>query len=89
MILYTTHVKYQLPTGPMHPSSHDLPWLSKPLIPLIYSTTDCYKLRAPPAPSQTLCNTRVTLALHSRYHCTTLGTYVAFKHIRLLLTASV
>ena len=31
-------------------SSHDLPWLSKPLIPLIYSTTDHYKLRAPPCP---------------------------------------
>src|ERR1035438_8649449 len=37
------YIKYQLPTGPMCPSSHDLAWLSKPLIPLIYSTlTDTY-----------------------------------------------
>ena len=32
-------IKHQLPTGPMCPSSHDLPWLSKPLVCLIYSST--------------------------------------------------
>ena len=32
-------VKHQLPAGPMCPSSHDLPWLSKPLVHLIYSST--------------------------------------------------
>src|ERR1035438_2365795 len=36
--LYTGYhyVKYRLPTGPMRPSSHDLPWLSKPFVLWIY-----------------------------------------------------
>ena len=32
-------IKHQLPAGPMCPSSHNLPWLSKPLICPIYSLT--------------------------------------------------
>src|ERR1700733_5592573 len=31
------YIKHLLPTGPMCPSSHDLPWLSKPLILLIFT----------------------------------------------------
>src|ERR1035438_10461337 len=39
--LYTGYhyIKYQLPAGPMCPSSHNLPWLSKPLVCLIYFIT--------------------------------------------------
>src|SRR5271168_2607743 len=57
------YIKYQLPTGPMHPSSHDLPWLSKPLVLQIYPSI----MPPPHKPPQGILPSpngpRVTLAL--------------------------
>ena len=55
----------------MCPSSHDLPWLSKPLILLIYPTTDHLQTQGiHPTLSQTSCNTCVTLTLQHNTHTT-------------------
>src|ERR1035438_6646775 len=58
------YVKYQLPAGPVCPSSHDLPWLSKPLILPIYTTTWLTPAQTQgihPTLSRTLCNAHVSL----------------------------
>ena len=60
---YVPAIKYQLPAGCMCPSSHNLPWLSKPLVCLIYSTLTqyLYHLRTQSSPfSWHPCNTCVT-----------------------------
>src|ERR1035438_9724045 len=65
------YIKYQLPAGPVCPSSHDLPWLSKPLILLIYTTTWLTPAQTQgihPTLSQTSCNTCVTLTTWHNTH---------------------
>ena len=50
-------------------SSHDLPWLSKPLVPLIYTATQPTQTQGiHPTLSQTSCNTRVTLNIQHNAH---------------------
>src|ERR1035438_6062982 len=58
------YIKYRLPAGPMRPSSHDLPWLSKPLVCPIYSTLTSQYQGIHPTLSQTLCNTHITIPPH-------------------------
>ena len=66
------YVKYQLPTGPICPSSHDLPWLSKPLVHPIYpatlANTHTNLPRLPPSPHRLL----RPLVLPLYHHCVTL-----------------
>src|ERR1700678_4418572 len=76
------YVKYWLPTGPIRPSSHDLPWLSKPLVYPIYTTTDLHKLRASIPPSHR-CHVTLVLHHHSWHNAHTtpgpLGTIIPFS----------
>src|ERR1022692_4658285 len=65
-LFYIPSVKHQLPAGPMCPSSHNLPWLSKPLVRPIYSLTADHKSQGIHLHPHGPCVTLVSPSCHPR-----------------------